>query len=184
MNHRLLDHPFYRAWMEGSITALQLSDYQRSYGEFVREIPRLWQKVVDAFGYAVPEGKAIVEEERTHAELWDRWKRKLSGSSVPKGMRDVCEQLDRLSPSALLGALHAFEIQQPEVARTKKEGLVRWYGYTGEDLAYFDAHLEEERHIVYGNRLAHHAAVRSEFEEGFSRGAELIYRSLDRFLEA
>lgn len=89
--------------------------------------------------------------------------------------------LDRMTPSELLGALQSFEMQQPEVAATKKEGLLRHYGFLTDDLRYFDEHQREELHIAYGRSLADRFADPAEFDSGFASGSELIYHSLDEF---
>lgn len=96
-------------------------------------------------------------------------------------MQPVIDACDRLSPSRLLGVLQSFEMQQPEVAATKKAGLLHHYGFLTEDLRYFDEHQREEVHIAYGRSLAEHRADAGEFEEGLKTGAELFYHSLDGF---
>ena len=87
-----------------------------------------------------------------------------------------------MNPSELLGAIHSFEVQQPEVAKTKKEGLLNHYGFSEADTTYFDEHMNEAEHIEYGRKLANDFAVKSDFEKGFSRGSEIFYNALDRFL--
>jgi len=184
MKHRLLDHPFYQAWREGMVAPQRLADYHDSYAELIGEIPRYWQRVVDALDPRGDAGRDVVAEEHGHVELWSRWRHRLPAGVPSQGLRDVCAELDRLTPSELLGALHAFEIQQPEVAVTKREGLLRWYGCDAADVVYFDEHADEQAHIDYGARLASTTAVRDEFEAGFARGARLFYDGLDRFVAA
>ncbi len=183
MTPRLLDHPFYRAWIDGTVTPAQLADYHASYAQFIDAIPRYWQRVVDALDRDSPVGAAIVDEERQHIALWERWRTGLPETSRPHGMDDICEHFDALPPAALLGALHAFEVQQPEVALTKREGLIRWYGCAEADVTYFDAHLAEEPHLEYGRDLAARLVSHEEFEAGFARSAEVLFTSLDRFLD-
>lgn len=179
---RLLDHPFYRAWTKGEITRDQLGAYHRSYAEFIRQVPVYWERVVLAFDEQAPGGREIVAEERSHIALWEEWGEDFPATGTAPGMSDVCREFDRLTPSQLLGALHAFEVQQPEVARTKRDGLLRFYGFRGEQLRYFDEHENEAKHIAFGSRMAETFADRKEFEAGFARGAEVVYHSLDRFV--
>jgi pyrroloquinoline-quinone synthase len=181
---RLLDHPFYQAWTEGEVPREQLAAYHRSYAEFIRQIPAYWQKVVDAFQQDTRRGSGIVQDETEHIDLWELWGKELNPPSVVPDMREVTDAFESMTPSMLLGALQAFEIQQPEVARTKKEGLLRHYGCREEDLLYFDAHEQEEKHIAYGSWLADNFADRKEFNEGLTRGASLVYSSLDKFVAA
>ena len=97
-------------------------------------------------------------------------------------MNDVVAELDAMSSSELLGAIHAFEMQQPDVAVTKKEGLLCHYGYESAELKYFDEHMDEEAHIAFGRQLAKQSANQDEFKRGFDRGAEIFYNALDKYL--
>jgi pyrroloquinoline quinone (PQQ) biosynthesis protein C len=184
LRHRLLDHPFYKAWTSGDITLGQLSSYHASYGEFIGEIPGYWKRVTEAFGQCDGAALRVAAEEKDHVRLWQRWGKNLPAPGETPGMGDLQEALERLTPSQLLGALHAFEIQQPEVARTKRECLAGFFGMAAEDLQYFDAHQDEERHIEYGRWLAQTHADASQFREGFDVGARLVYESLNRFVAA
>jgi pyrroloquinoline-quinone synthase len=181
---RLLDHPFYQAWTKGEVTREQLAVYHRSYAEFIRRMPDYWQRVVDAYGKDTTLGHDVVQDEREHIALWERWGKDLTPPETYPDMQEVIRALDAMTPSQLLGALQAFEMQQPEVARTKKEGLIKFYGCREGDLTYFDEHQMEEGHISYGRWLAENFADQAEYRDGFKRGAELVYRSLDNFIPA
>jgi pyrroloquinoline-quinone synthase len=179
---RLLDHPFYQEWSRGEVSTETLAVYHRSYAEFIQRIPSYWQTVVNAFQPELPYGSTIVQEERDHIVLWETWGRRFPRPDDVPSLREILLAFETMTPSQLLGAIQAFEMQQPEVAATKIDGLVRYYGFAREDLKYFDVHLFEERHVRYGRDLAERYANRREFEEGFARGAELVYRSLDAFV--
>jgi pyrroloquinoline quinone (PQQ) biosynthesis protein C len=97
-------------------------------------------------------------------------------------MEKTIAAFDAMPASRLLGAIHAFELQQPEVAATKKEGLLRHYGFRPDRLTYFDEHLNEEKHIAYGLGLAERYVDPAEFSEGVRSGAALVYDSLDEFV--
>jgi len=178
---RLLDHPFYRAWERGEVTREDLAVYHRSYADLVQYIPTYWQRVVNSLRPEHPTGITIIQEERDHILLWEAWGKGFAPPLDFPRLRESLAPLEAMTPSALLGALQAFERQQPEVARVKKESLLRHYGMREEDLAYFDVHMEEEPHIAFGSWLADRFADPKEFEDGFTRGAELFYRSLDEF---
>ena len=179
---RLLDHAFYRGWMKGEIPVEMLAAYHRSYHEFISRVPGYWQRVVDAFQPDFPGEHPVVREERHHILLWEEWGRRLTPPPEFPRLSTLLDSLDAMTPSALLGALQAFEVQQPEVARTKKEGLMAHYGFGAPELTYFDEHQKEEEHIACGRSLAARFADRKEFDEGFARGAELVYASLDNFV--
>lgn len=178
---RLLDHPFYRAWSAGEISTDTLGAYHRSYADLVQRIPTYWKKVLNAFHPEDPLGLTIVEEERQHILLWESWGRSLPHPEEYPSLQSMIDSCDRLTPTRLLGMLQAFEMQQPEVSATKKEGLLRFYGFLPEDLRYFDEHQREEVHIAYGRSLAERCAEKAEYEEGFEAGADLVYHSLDGF---
>jgi pyrroloquinoline-quinone synthase len=179
---RMLNHPFYQAWSRGEVSRETLAAYHRSYADFIQEIPSYWQVVVNAFQPDLPQGSTIVQEERDHILLWETWGRDLATPDEFPKLQPIMNAFSAMTPSQLLGAIQAFEMQQPEVARTKKEALVRHYGFSEGALEYFDEHVMEEKHIAYGTWLAEQFADRREFEEGFARGAELAYRSLDAFV--
>jgi pyrroloquinoline quinone (PQQ) biosynthesis protein C len=178
---RLLDHPFYKAWMAGEVSPAALSSYHSSYHEFISRVPGYWQRVIEAFQGDFQGTHPIVEEERRHILLWEQWGSRLAPPREFPRLTTLLGSLDTMNPSRLLGALQAYEVQQPEVAATKKEGLIRHYGFSASDLTYFDEHQKEEAHIAYGRRLAERFADTREVDEGFAEGAELVYRSLDCF---
>ena len=178
---RLLDHPFYKAWMAGEVSLAALSSYHSSYHEFISRVPGYWQRVIEAFQGGSQGAHPLVEEERRHILLWEEWGSRLTPPREFPRLTMLLDALDSMTPSRLLGALQAYELQQPEVAATKKEGLIRHYGFSASDLTYFDEHQKEEAHIAYGRRLAERFADHKELEEGFTQGAELAYRSLDSF---
>ena len=178
---RLLDHPFYQAWEKGLISVETPSAYHRSYLRLIIRIPGLWRRVLKSFK---PDGRgehAIVRDERRHVILWKAWGRTLAPPPRVPSLSNLLRSLDAMNPSELLGALQAFEIQQPEVATTKKEGLMRHYGFRASDLQYFHEHQHEAAHIEFGSLLARECAVTKEFKNGMARGAVLLYGSLDIF---
>ena len=180
---RLLDHPFYTAWTRGEIPLPTLAAYHRAYGELIGCIPSFWQTIVNALHPGDLPGESVIAEEIDHIRLWEEWGASLPSPPTIPTLAILLAQLQQMSPSRLLGALQAFELQQPEIARTKREGLVSHYGFDQASLRYFDEHEHEEEHIRYGGRLAVNRAEPSEFQEGLRQGAELFYRSLDVFVD-
>jgi len=125
----------------------------------------------------------IINEEKSHIPMWQSWNSKLKmQDSYPK-MDELLSKFELMNPSELLGALHAFEIQQPEVALTKKQGLIEHYGFSEKDLIYFDEHMAEEDHINFGKMLSEKFADKIDFKNGYDTGSEIIYRMLDKFVE-
>ncbi len=181
LKFRLLEHPFYQAWTMGEVTTQQLSVYHKSYADFIEMMPKYWDKINKAFGSEGDLAEKIVNEEFEHIALWNKWSDKLPTSNEYPSMADIMDAMNTMSPSELLGAIQAFEIQQPEVAKTKKEGLLKWYGFNEAETTYFDEHMNEIEHIEYGNQIRN-KANEAEYKAGFDKGAELFYNGLNKFL--
>jgi len=181
MRYKLLEHPFYQQWSRGEITRSQLSAYAHSYYEFVRLMPVFWEQALNGLGADAKESSDVINDEKSHTLLWENFRSKFEPCGHP-GMNDLNEAFLSMNASRLLGAVHAFETQQPEVARTKSEGLLKHYGFGADETGYFDAHLNEAEHIKFGITIAEKYADRNEFEAGFAEGSRLVYDALDRFL--
>lgn len=179
---KLLEHPFYQSWKAGEVTVDQLADYAEAYQSLMDRIPALWSRVVEELDLA--EGESIVDEEAEHAEMWSDWRVALPAAEDAHSLEDVLGAFDEMSAAELAGALHAYEVQQPDVAETKREGLIEYYGFEedADELAFFDEHAEhEDEHIALGRLIREEVAQTEAFDRGFERGAEVIYDSLDRF---
>jgi pyrroloquinoline-quinone synthase len=180
---RLLDHPFYQAWNRGEITREQLADYAAAYQVFMEKVPALWDRVLEGLDIDDETGDEIVAEETEHVELWAQWRRQMPAADDAPQMTALFQGLDAMDPSELAGALHAYEVQQPEVAETKKDGLMNHYGVDAKHLDFFDEHAEEEEdHILFGKKVRNEWADTEAFDRGFQKGAELVYNSLDNFV--
>lgn len=183
LKYRLLNHPFYKSWANGEISMKQLSKYAASYAEFINNIPGYWAKVIMEFLPDSDKGQSIINEEIHHIKLWEEWTSKLEDCYDFPRMSDVIDSLEQMNPSELLGAIHAFEVQQPEISITKKHSLMQFYGFSHEDLNYFDDHMDEHIHISFGRMLYEKYADKADFLNGFYKGSELIYKGLDMYLE-
>jgi pyrroloquinoline quinone (PQQ) biosynthesis protein C len=145
-------------------------------------IPTYWECVINGLDVEDPRAETIIEEEHQHAELWEQWRVDLPEASDPPELTALFDALDGMSPSELMGALHAYETQQPAVAETKKKGLVEHYGFSADELLFFDEHIEgEDEHISFGTEIRENHADTTAFTRGFRRGADRIYHSLDAF---
>ncbi|MCI0472715.1 MAG: iron-containing redox enzyme family protein [Ignavibacteria bacterium] len=182
LRKKLLDHPFYRAWTDGKITNEQLAVYADAYLGLIEKIPYFWEKSAYGIGADNAETKEVLTDELSHILLWKNWSDKLTVNGEKLNLNDIVSELDNMNASELLGAIHSFEVQQPEVAKTKKDGLIKFYGFDNSDLKYFDEHMNEEKHIKFGADIAKHYADAEDFKNGFEKGSELFYNGLDRFL--
>ena len=133
----LNEHPFYQAWREGTLPRATLARYAAEYGRFIATIPNGWATL----GY-----DAHAEEEKHHAKLWGDFRDALDAREDP------CPEIDALiedatkafgSRAAAIGALYAFEAQQPKTAKSKLEGLREHYAVGEKGEAYFVLHADD-----------------------------------------
>lgn len=137
--HRLLDHPFYTAWRAGTLPTAAIASYAAEYGAFIAAIDQGWE-TVGQHDHAA--------EEREHAVLWDRFAAEFGTATtgepaVPEvtALLAVARRLFA-EPASAIGALYAFEVQQPDTAGEKLAGLAEHYGVAADAAAseYFRVH--------------------------------------------
>jgi pyrroloquinoline-quinone synthase len=132
----LLNSRFYTAWNAGELPRTALAQYAVEYGSFIRMLPRGWETLDDA---------ETVEEEHEHAELWDVFAGALDTQVTAPATPEVSALIDTgyklfAAPVTAMGAMYAFEAQQPETAETKLAGLREHYPVPAEGEEYFKAH--------------------------------------------
>jgi pyrroloquinoline-quinone synthase len=132
----LLKHPFYQAWSAGTLPVETLQVYAREYGDFISRLPRAWETLGDS---------ETAAEEREHTKLWTDFTAALGGftsaASLPQTLSLVRASDALFSARATaLGALYAFEAQQPATAKSKLDGLKTHYRLPRDVEPYFEAH--------------------------------------------
>lgn len=157
----VLLHPFYVRWSKGQLTMDDMRVYAKEYFKLVERIPGIVERVRDRV--TDDQFKAQIEvnriEEQEHVELWKRFAKSVGVSeselaahqASPKTEAAIRSLEHECEASAERGvvAMYALELELPQIARTKKEGLCDFYGLTSEDAhIYFDEHLKEEKHIA------------------------------------
>lgn len=152
----LLNHPFYRDWMEGKLTKEQLRDYAAQYSVHVDAFPRylgaIHANCEDAATRRILLENLNDEEGLTHGEphpvLWRKFAAAVGADcdsvEARQAIANVKSTFFECAHSSLaegLGALYAYEWQVPEIAKSKIEGLRSRYGVEAEEaLAFFEAH--------------------------------------------
>jgi pyrroloquinoline-quinone synthase len=194
----LLNHPFYRDWMEGKLTAAQLQDYAQQYHHHVEAFPRYLGAIhslcEDASTRRILLENLNDEEGVTHGEphpeLWRKFAEGMGVQDIraarPRpAIQNVIDTFFSCSRSTLaegLGALYAYEWQVPEIAESKLDGLKNRYRVEKpETLAFFEAHRTAD---VY-HREALRTIIESmpEKEKALAKAAaERAARSLWDFL--
>lgn len=137
---RLLKHPFYQEWNEGTLPEEKLTTYAREYGAFIKTI---------ADGWAAHGDHEIAEEEQEHAEIWNRFAgalgTEISEAKIPqvKALVEAANQAFS-DPVTSLGGLYAFEAQQPGTSKSKLKGLKKHYGLPETAHEYFVIHEHDD----------------------------------------
>ena len=142
--HALLDHPFYQLWNRGELPREALDEYSRQYYAHVRAFPTYVSAVhsrCNAISVRQLLLDNLIEEEQgpdNHPELWLRF---AEGLGVSRESAQEAEPLDSTRDSVTVlrnlcdgadyrngvAALYAYESQVPDVSRTKREGLAKYY---------------------------------------------------------
>ena len=133
-------HPFYTAWSAGTLPASALRHYAAEWGAFIGAVPAGWHTLGE---------DAHAAEEVEHAALWGEFAADL-GVEVreePEGeaSRELVATAQRLfaEPDTAIGALFAFEAQQPLTAEAKLRGLNEHYASLGTPGRYFAVHADD-----------------------------------------
>lgn len=132
----LLKHPFYQAWSAGSLPVEALKVYAQEYGTFINILDDGWKTLGDL---------ETAEEEREHAELWEQFAFAMEAEiNTPQIIqtKELIKASQSLfaAPATTLGAMYAFEAQQPATAKSKLEGLKTHYSLPAEVEPYFEVH--------------------------------------------
>lgn len=160
----VLEHPFYQRWNAGELTDGELARYA---GEYRHAVVALAHASTLAAAKAPERHRAELdrhaEEERAHVALWDRFARASGGCPPSDGEPNVGETRECVAAWTAgettlehLAVLYALESSQPQISRTKLEGLIAHYGYAEEGPAteYFRLHaLRDVEHARQAGEL-------------------------------
>jgi pyrroloquinoline-quinone synthase len=183
----VLRHPFYQRWSNGELTEEELARYSGQYRHAVEAIATMSNTAADALPER-PELRRHAAEELGHVRLWDGFVEETGGDAgaAPTSETTQCVRVWTRSDDAaeLLARLYAVESSQPEISRTKLEGLLGRYGWSdGAGTAYFNVHEVRD--------VAHAAEIRELIEElgedadedAVVAAAESAYRANWRLLD-
>jgi pyrroloquinoline-quinone synthase len=174
-NRKMLEHPFYQMWNEGTLTLEMLREYAKQYYWQVYYFPTFVSAThanCDDMEVRQMLLENLIEEEHgpnNHPELWLRFGESLGLNrdeikntkylrTTKESVRILRELAGRSNAAEGLAALYAYESQIPEVSRTKIEGLKKFYNIDSEDgLIFFTVH--EEADVIH-SRVTREALVR------------------------
>lgn len=151
----VLEHPFYQRWSAGTLTERELDVYAGQYRHAVVALAEASSRAAAkaASGASSAEYAAGLErhaaEEAAHVALWDEFAQAV-GSVADRGEDSAFDATQQCADAWIAGddllehlaVLYAIEASQPEISKTKLEGLVQRYGYSEEGPAteYFRLH--------------------------------------------
>ena len=172
----LLEHPFYQAWSEGTLPVEALKVYASEYGAFINILADGWVTLDDA---------ETAQEEKEHAELWDDFTVALETKISPPQIKQTQELIHTSellfgSPASTLGAMYAFEAQQPATAKSKLDGLKTHYKLPVEVEPYFEVHAsnwhESEKILASMDKLSPEELTQA--EAACAQMAESLWNTL------
>ena len=138
----LLQHPFYVAWSQGTLPVPALRDYARDYGAFIRTVATGWEAVGETHIAGIEEGHAGVWN-HTFAAALETIVADAPQTPAVAALVNTARGLFAEQDTAL-GALYAFESQQPYTAQSKLAGLREHYRELPEPCGeYFRLHTDD-----------------------------------------
>lgn len=197
--YHLLTHPFYQMWSEGKLSQETLRDYAGQYYHHVEAFPRyistIHSKCKDLKDRQVLLDNLVDEEKgsENHPELWLRFAEGLGANrdevkqahlnEETRALVDGFFELCNKSYASGLGALYAYERQVPDVAKSKIDGLEKFYGLKDErSTKFFTVHMtadewhsQEVRDLI----AALDEDQRQEAEAASISAAKLLWGFLD-----
>jgi pyrroloquinoline-quinone synthase len=183
----VLRHPFYKRWSDGELTADELARYSGQYRHAVEAIATLSADAADALPER-PDLARHAAEELGHVRLWDGFVDAAGGSATDAPTAETAECVRAWTADGELAErlvrLYAVESGQPEISRTKREGLLGMYGYSdGAGTAYFSIHeTRDVEHAAEVRELIEEVGGETD-EDALVAAAESAFRANWRLLD-
>lgn len=183
----VLCHPFYERWSKGELTLDELGRYSGQYRHAVEAIAAISADVAAELPQR-PEVARHAAEETAHVRLWDGFVDAVGGASDAEPTAETAECVEAWTVAdgrlATLARLYAIESGQPEISRTKREGLAAFYGIEdGAGTAYFRVHeTRDAEHADEARELISELAGPGD-EDEIVAAAESAFRANWRLLD-
>ncbi len=183
----VLRHPFYQRWSAGELTREELARYSGQYRHAVEAIATMSDAAADALPER-PQLRRHAAEERGHVRLWDGFVGESGGETADAATAETAECVrawtDPGDVTETLVRLFAIESGQPEISATKREGLLRRYGFSeGAGTAYFRIHESRDvEHAAEVRELISEVGADAD-EDVLAAAAESAFRANWRLLD-
>jgi len=183
----VLEHPFYQRWSAGELSHEELARYSGQYRHAVEAVAQVSADVAERVPDRL-ELRSHAVEEAAHVELWDGFLAAAGGDSAAEPTAETRECVDAWTAgdeiAGVLGRLYAIESGQPEISRTKRQGLIERYGFEeGAGTAYFRVHETRDlEHAAQTRELIGELAGPDE-EDAIVEAAESAFRANWRLLD-
>ena len=210
--NNVLEHPFYERWSVGTLAARELARYAGEYREAVVALAAATRLAsVKAPERHAARLRAHAREETAHVRLWDGFASAARANALACDRAAGADGLEATSHDTSggeaaaptrecarawttgddflehLAVLYAIEASQPEIARTKLDGLVQHYGYAPEGPAteYFAVHMHRDHeHAREASELIGALIERARIEHGARFAEQLCERAHARARDA
>lgn len=183
----VLRHPFYERWSRGELTLDELGRYSGQYRHAVEAIAAISADVAAELPQR-PEVARHAAEETGHVRLWDGFVDAVGGATDAEPTSETAECVEAWTAPdgrlATLARLYAIESGQPEISRTKRDGLAAFYGIEdGAGTAYFRVHeTRDAEHAAEARELISELAGPAD-EDEIVAAAESAFRANWRLLD-
>ncbi len=186
--HNVLEHDFYTRWSAGELSASELADYSGQYRHAVEAIATVSGYVAEQ----LPAESDLVghaREEQAHVALWDGFVEAVEGDSAAAANAEttLCVETWTRADGAIaaLARLYAIESGQPEISKTKLEGLDQHYGVSdGSGIEYFTVHRGRDvEHAAEGRELLEGLLTDADSEDLAVAAAEQAFEANWKLLD-
>ncbi len=157
----VLEHPFYQRWNAGDLSAQELACYAGEYRHAVIALADASAlAAAKAGGEHEPGLRRHAEEEAAHVALWEQFARACGapapGAERARAQTEACTAGWTAGEGLLehLAVLYVIEAGQPQISRTKIDGLAAHYGYSAEGPATEYCRVHESLDVEHARAAA------------------------------